>query len=158
MIVRFAFTNDARYEYDIATGLLDPGYPITEFEMDIAMVTPLNSESASPFQSKLLDGNRWELPVKETQKQTIVTLPNLVLAGLKMRIETVERFYTYKELLRLWNYALSRWVQTDELAGSSADSGYVKVVRGTESLDFEQVNGLSFAQRTVLNVVPAAAQ
>lgn len=157
MIVKFAYTNDFRFEYDIAAGLKLFPSPIVEFEIDIASYSPLQPESASPFQRRLLDGNTLELGVKRIGRQTLTTYPDLVLAGDRVKIGATSEFLTYRVLIENWNYALARWVTTDELAGSSSDSGYRKVVRGAETLDFEQVGGISFALRATLNLVTAGA-
>jgi hypothetical protein len=156
MFIKIASTTDPQYDYNL--GLAVRAGKATILEMEIANTGSVNSESGTAFMRKLLDGQHIELPVQRFKTQKIITLPNLLLAGFEFKFGTITGVISYKDLLEQWWYARSRWIRTDELQNSESDfktQGLVKVVRGTEKLDYEQVNNVTWAQRTAFDVITA---
>lgn len=145
MIVTLAFSNESNYLFDIDAAL--KAKKATKFDLEVADTTPIVPVSGTPLQSQLLDGTKWELPVKTRKKQQLQTHANLLLAGQKVK----NTFYPYQDLLHSWWYAKARWIKTDDLTTSANRNGLVKIVRGSEELAFEQVEGISWALRAVID-------
>ena len=144
MTATFVYTNTPGMEFGpLPVSFPDPNF--TAFTMDIANTSEVEPESGKPFQSVLLDGQTWELPVLVRQKQKIETLPNLVLAGTSINLA----FHTWRDLLLQWHYARARWIQTDGFIGPT------KVVRSQENFPFEQMDGITFAVRASFEVTSA---
>lgn len=143
MDILFAIAADDN-ESDIGSALTK-GRALT-FTIDCAQEDVPVELAARSFKWDLIDGAARELPTPYRLKQKIKTKPDLVLNSAKL--DGIAQRVTYRDLLRAWRRANSRWIRTTYIVSSNGiagpDKGLVRVVKSQGDLEFQKEFGLSF--------------
>jgi hypothetical protein len=159
MIVYFAYSNEKEHEYDLKKAVQDTS-KIVKFSLE-AKCLPVQSIGKG-FTADLLDGQKWQLPMKRRKKQTIITEPNLHLSSYFLTTGADKgKWKTLKTLLEEWYYARTRWINTGALLGIGTNDikteGLVKVVRSADELSFELHENVNFLESVQITIETAGA-